>query len=97
MAVSTEENDVQDAESSHSEASIYCGPRVHTVQLQGDTGKEKFINDNMGRGRFPKQCSIPTVPHEQIGHPTSTIPYSLHEPLRSELNRLVKRLKGVQL
>lgn len=84
MAVSTEENDVQDAESSHSEASIYCGPRVHTVQLQGDTGKEKFINYNIdvfqGRGRFPKQCSIPTGPHEQICHLTSTIPYSLHKP-----------------
>lgn len=69
--------------------------RVHSVKVQDESGKEKFINDNIdvfqGHGRFPKKCSIPTVPHEQICHPAPRIPYSLHEPLRLELDRLVKR------
>lgn len=69
--------------------------RINTVNLNCNDEKFKFIQENMeifeGHGNFPKPVDIPTLPHEQICHAAPKIPNKLYNPLKCELNRLVKR------
>jgi len=58
--------------------------------------QDKFIEDNLdvftGPGEFPDTCSIPTKKiHHQICHLPSKLAFSLLDPLKAELDRLVER------
>lgn len=70
--------------------------RINKVNVCIDERKEMFVNENIdifkGSGRLPRKCEIVTTREfEPICHPPSKIPFAIRQPLRDELNRLVKR------
>lgn len=71
--------------------------RVHSVPISvADITKDNFIKENIevfkGTGRVPGVFHIPTRRSvDPICHPSPRIPHSLLEPLKIELERLIKR------